>query len=172
MGQGVGGVKCFGQPGLLASISCRKGMIGTLASFVVDTGYPFSKALAMTQPATHSEQIEMPPTIAVPITRSADGTLRVTGTRIPIDRIVHAYLQGQTAEQFCQDFPSVSFADVHAVIAYYLQNRDLIDGYLRRREHEASELRKTIEQELPLNGLRERLLKHREDLKARSEALR
>ncbi|HEU5318747.1 MAG TPA: DUF433 domain-containing protein [Chloroflexota bacterium] len=119
-----------------------------------------------------SAEVELPMTLAVPLTRAEDGALRVTGTRIPIDRIVHAFLHGQTAEQFCQDFPTVTLSDVHAVIAYYLQNRDLVDEYLRLREHEAATLRERIEGDFPVEELRERLVKRRAELKAHSDALR
>ena len=121
---------------------------------------------------TRSEQMNLPLTMTVPLTRIEDGTLRVSGTRIPIDRIVYAYQQGQTPEQICQDFPTVSFADVYAVIGYYLQHRELIDAYLRVREQEAAELRQEIERELPWDDLRERLVKRRDALKAQSEAVR
>jgi len=122
--------------------------------------------------AETAAQLKLPKTLTVPLTRVEDGTLRLTGTRVPIDRVVYAYLQGQTAEQFCQDFPSVRLADVHAVIAYYLQNRETVDRYLRLREREAEELRHKIERDFPVNALRERLSKQREELKAHSDALR
>ena len=126
----------------------------------------------MTQQATRPEHVEPPLTMTVSLTRTPDGTLRIAGTRIPIDRIIHAYLRGQTAEQFCQDFPSVSVADVHAVIAYYLQNRAVVDQYLRGREERADLLRREIERDTPLHDLRERLLRRREELQGASDALR
>ena len=47
-----------------------------------------------------SAQMELPIPEEIPLMRLPDGTLRVIGTRIPLERIVHAYWQGQTAEQF------------------------------------------------------------------------
>jgi uncharacterized protein (DUF433 family) len=125
-----------------------------------------------TQPEVRSAEIDLPLTMTVPLTRIEDGTLRVTGTRIPIDNIVHAYNQGETAEQFRESFPTVSVADFHAVVAYYLQHRELIDRYLHRRQQEADELRQTIEREHPWDDLREKLIKHREALGSKAESAR
>src|SRR5438552_16503163 len=125
-----------------------------------------------TQPQIGSAQIELPLTMSVPLTRLEDGTLRITGTRIPLDRIVHAYTQGETAERFREGFPTVSAADFHAVVAYYLQHRELIDTYLHLREREAGELRQKIEREYPWDDLREKMIKHREAMSAQAESAR
>lgn len=123
-------------------------------------------------PAPRSADMNVPLTMSVPLTRLEDGTLRVTGTRIPIDQIVRAYHEGETPEQFCQDFPTVSFADVYTVMGFYLQNRELIDEYLRRRRREADALREEIERYSPTTELRERLIRRREALRERAEAIR
>lgn len=54
------------------------------------------------------------------------------------------------------------------MIAYYLQNRDEVDEYLRRAEAEAREMRRTIEaRNADLVGVRERLLARLEEKKKR-----
>ena len=136
------------------------------------TGQPGQAAGQGTPWRMRSAEIDVPLTMTVPLTRIEDGTLRVTGTRIPIDRIVYAYHEGQTPEQFCQDFPTVSVADVYAVIGYYLQHRELIDTYLRLRERDADEIREAVERKYPTTELRERLVRQRDALGVRTESLR
>ena len=74
----------------------------------------------------------------VPLVADADGALRVAGTRVPLDIVVEAFLDGATAEEIAQRYPSVGLATVYAVVAYYLANRDEVDAYLTRRRAAAA----------------------------------
>ncbi len=56
----------------------------------------------------------------VPLRTDADGTVRVGGTRVTLDTIVGAYLDGATAEDIVDGFPTLELADVYAVLSYYL----------------------------------------------------
>jgi uncharacterized protein (DUF433 family) len=80
-----------------------------------------------------------------PLTDDGGGGLRVTGTRVSLDSILGAYNRRETPEGIAEDYPAVSLAQVYAVIAFYLRHREEVDGYLRRREAEAQELRRQIE---------------------------
>lgn len=54
-------------------------------------------------------------------------------------------------------------ADVYAVIAYYLNNRTIIDEYLKKRAEEAAKIRAEIEGKPEYKVFRERLLaRHQE----------
>ena len=53
----------------------------------------------------------------VPLTRWKDGSIRVVGSRVTMDVIVHNYKQGATAEQIQEDFPTLALRDVYGVIA-------------------------------------------------------
>ena len=63
----------------------------------------------------------------------------VAGSRVSLDSIVYAFLEGQTAESIAQSFPVLSLEQVYGVIAFYLANRTDVDGYLAkaRADYEA-----------------------------------
>jgi uncharacterized protein (DUF433 family) len=104
-----------------------------------------------------SSEVDLPLALDVPLTRLEDGTLRVRGTRVPIDTIVTAYWMGESPEQIHLDFSTVGVAEAYAVIAWYLQHREAVDVYLRLREREAEEIWRRIEAEYPTDDIRARL---------------
>jgi len=61
------------------------------------------------------------------------GNWRVTGSRVSIDSIIHAYQQGESPEQIAQNFPALSAEQVHGAIAFYLHHRDMMDRYLKEQ---------------------------------------
>ena len=56
---------------------------------------------------------------------------QVSGTRVSLDSLVYAFLDGQTAESIAQSFPVLTLEQVYGAIAYYLAHRPGIDEYLR-----------------------------------------
>jgi uncharacterized protein (DUF433 family) len=68
-----------------------------------------------------------------------EGAYYVRGTRVSLDSIVYAFLEGQTAESIAQAFPVVSLEQVYGAIAFYLAHREEIERYLevQRRDFEA-----------------------------------
>src|SRR4051812_21589826 len=95
----------------------------------------------------------------IPLTRIPDGTWRVTGTRIPLERVVESYKQGATPETIVDCFDTLQLADVYAVISYYLNHTEEVEAYLRESEAEAAEIRHQIEaRQPPRPGFREELL--------------
>ena len=100
-------------------------------------------------------------TIAVPLTTTEFGTIRVGRSRVSLDSVVYHYEQGATAERIAESFPSLDLADIYAVIAYYLANRESVEEYLRRQEADADALQQQIEsdpkQQTATKQLRERI---------------
>jgi uncharacterized protein (DUF433 family) len=86
------------------------------------------------------------------------GVLRITGTRVSLDSVLYSFNEGSTPGEIVQQYPTLELADVYAVIAYYLQNRAEIEGYLEKRRVEDEELQKEIEAKFPPHRIRERLL--------------
>ncbi|MEN3335505.1 MAG: hypothetical protein V7641_4870 [Blastocatellia bacterium] len=78
----------------------------------------------------------------IPIEIDNDGVMRVGGTRITLDTIVAAFNEGATAEEIVQQYSSLDLADVYSVIGYYLRQQQGVEDYLRRRQQQASEIRK------------------------------
>jgi len=86
------------------------------------------------------------------------GVVRLGATRVTLDTLVGSYRDGNTAEEIVQQYPSLSLADVHAAIAFYLTHRPEVDGYLLQRQEDASLTRRQVEQICDQRGVRERLL--------------
>ena len=63
-----------------------------------------------------------------------DGVYVVARTRVSLDSIVYAFLEGQSAEAIAQAFPVLSLEQVYGAITYYLAHREDVDDYLERRE--------------------------------------
>lgn len=89
--------------------------------------------------------------------RDAAGALRVGGTRITLDTVIHAFLDGATAEEIAQNYPLLQLADVYELLAFYLNNRSSVDQYLEERRSEAAAVRTDIEARPEMKSFRERL---------------
>ena len=77
------------------------------------------------------------------------GDLRVTGTRVLLERIVQAFEDGATPEGIIQSYDTLQLADVYAVLTWYLQHKLEVEDYLRKRAEEAAAIRRTIEAKQP-----------------------
>ena len=62
------------------------------------------------------------------------GVLRVTGTRVHVHYVLWQYMQGKTPEEIIGCYTTLTLADVYAVLAYYLQNREEMDEFYRKAE--------------------------------------
>jgi uncharacterized protein (DUF433 family) len=80
-----------------------------------------------------------------------DGAYWIAQTRISLDSIVIAFLQGWSPETIATEcFPSLTLEQVYGAIAYYLGHRAEIDTYLQQAEAEFAALRQaTREQDQP-----------------------
>ena len=98
---------------------------------------------------------------APPLKQWEDGSIRVGGTRLLLELVINAYDRGLSAEEIVHSFPSVTLADIHAVIAYYLKHKSDVESYLAEVEKQGAEIRKKIDESSPAGSLRERLLARR-----------
>jgi uncharacterized protein (DUF433 family) len=78
------------------------------------------------------------------------GAYRVGGTRISLESLVYAYLNGQTAEAIAQAFPLLTLEQVYGALAYYLAHRETIDAYLRQGSQEFERLRRAAKDADPM----------------------
>lgn len=97
----------------------------------------------------------------IPLTLDADGVVRVSGTRVTLATIIYAFLDGATAEEIAQQYPSLSLPDIYSVIGYYLNQSAEVNKYLQRREKFAAKVKKQNESRFDPNGVRDRLLARR-----------
>ncbi len=103
-------------------------------------------------------------TQTTPLFEEQDGTIRLTGSRIPLDTIAYEFNQGATAEQIQDSFPSLSLRSIYGAISFYLEHQAAVDDYLRRREQEAVKLRRKVESRPEMADFRERLRRRRAQL--------
>jgi uncharacterized protein (DUF433 family) len=66
-----------------------------------------------------------------------DGGYWVAGSRVSLDSIVLAFLQGLSPETIAGEcFPTLTLEQVYGVIAFYLAHRVEIDAYLKQADAE------------------------------------
>src|SRR5689334_9832527 len=94
---------------------------------------------------------------APPLCKLSDGAIRVRGTRVSLDTVIHAYDEGCTPEEIRDDYPTLQLTDIYAVIAFYLRHREAVLDYLEESRQRADEIRRKIETLCPPDGFRERL---------------
>jgi uncharacterized protein (DUF433 family) len=98
----------------------------------------------------------------VPICEEADGAIRVGSTRVLLELVLNAFEDGATPETIVQNYSSLRLSDVYAVISHYLNHRDEMSEYLRRREAKAEEVAgKILSTQRDLGEIRRRLLSSR-----------
>lgn len=97
----------------------------------------------------------------IPLKVDANGVIYVGGTRVTLDTVVAAFLEGATVEEIVQQYPSLDLADVYAVVGYFLRQRSEVEAYLRQRQKQAEDVRKQNEMRFDPHGVRERLLARR-----------
>ena len=66
-----------------------------------------------------------------PLKLNEDGVVLVGNIRVTLDTVVAAFLEGATAEEIVEQYPSLQLANIHSVIGYYLRQKNEVDAYLR-----------------------------------------
>ena len=64
------------------------------------------------------------------LTRNPYGEIRLTGHRIGLLHVVERYNEGYSPEAILCDYPALSLALIHKVIAFYLDHQLDVDGYV------------------------------------------
>jgi uncharacterized protein (DUF433 family) len=95
---------------------------------------------------------------AIPLRTDEGGVVRVGGTRVTLDSVISVFEEGATAEGILDEYPSLSLADVYAVITYYLRHKTDVDAYLEEQKRRAQVTRRQDEARYDRAEIRERLL--------------
>ena len=102
-------------------------------------------------------------TISIPLVVTEQGTIRIKGSRVSLDSIVHHFKLGATAEQIVQSFPSLSLGEVYSSIAYYLTHCPEMETYLEQQKVAADNLQDQLESnpayQAGIGELRSRILR-------------
>lgn len=97
----------------------------------------------------------------IPLSCDSVGTYRVGSTRVSLDIVVEAFVEGATAEEIVQQYPVLKLSDVYYVLGYYLQHQQEVDEYRMQRQIHAQEIREENEARFDPVGVRARLLARR-----------
>jgi uncharacterized protein (DUF433 family) len=81
-----------------------------------------------------------------PIETDSYGVVRVAKTRVTLDTVVTAFLEGCTPEEIAEQYPSLQLSDIYLVIGYYLRHRDEVHTYLAERQRQSALIQQEIEQ--------------------------
>jgi uncharacterized protein (DUF433 family) len=97
----------------------------------------------------------------VPLRLDSSGTYRVGPTRVTLHTVVGSFNEGHSAEQIVLQYPTLSLADVYAVISYYLQHKVEVDAHLAECDREADIDQRRSQANANLPELRAKLLARR-----------
>lgn len=92
----------------------------------------------------------------------AGGEVRLTGHRILLPHVVRAYRDGYSPEMLWEQFPTLSLAHIHKVIAFYLENQAVIEEYMTKRDAEIDKQAAAHPPRFTLAELRARLAAKRQ----------
>lgn len=73
-------------------------------------------------------------TMTAPLTQWEDGSIRITGSRVPIESILYHFKLGSVPEQIVYMFEGLRLADIYGVIAYYLSHQEAVEAYLQEQQ--------------------------------------
>ncbi|MEY2857049.1 MAG: hypothetical protein RLZZ74_1361 [Cyanobacteriota bacterium] len=93
-----------------------------------------------------------------PIETDSHDVVRVAKTRVTLDTVVTAFLEGCTPEEIGEQYPSLQLPDKYLVIGYYLRHQDQVHAYLTERQRQVKVIRQEAEQRCSPIGIRDRLL--------------
>jgi uncharacterized protein (DUF433 family) len=79
-----------------------------------------------------------------------DGEIRVKGHRISLPDIICFYNEGYSAERLALEYPTLSLATIHKVIAFYLENRKECDRYAKKHERDAERYLRSLPNYKPI----------------------
>ncbi len=99
------------------------------------------------------------------------GVPRIVGTRVHLHYVLWRYTIGETPEEIVDQYPTLELADVYAVIAYYLRNKEEMDEFLREAEEAEARAYAEMEANNPDPGFWDRLrARYEEQQKAKQRA--
>ena len=73
----------------------------------------------------------------------------IAGTRVSLDSIVYAFLEGMSPESILHCFPVLNLEQIYGAITFYLGHRAEIDDYLEKAKAEFAALQETTRQANP-----------------------
>ncbi len=97
------------------------------------------------------------PTVPNPLRADAAGVIRIGASRVMLERVVHAFDAGASAEEIVATYPTLELGDVYATITFILKNRSEVDAYMAASAAEAERSHREREERYPTAELRRRI---------------
>ena len=94
-----------------------------------------------------------------------DAGYYIQGSRVSLDSIVYAFLDGASPESILQSFPSLSLEQIYGTITFYLAHREEVEAYLDQTAKLWESARQ--HQDTPSAQLQERLARARQEMLSR-----
>jgi uncharacterized protein (DUF433 family) len=85
------------------------------------------------------------------------GEIMVTGHRIGLFHIVVHHNEGESVEQLHERYPTLSMSLIEDVLAFYRDNRQEVDEYVRRQQAAIDQLIATTPRKVNWDELQQRL---------------
>jgi uncharacterized protein (DUF433 family) len=77
----------------------------------------------------------------------SDTVIRLKGTRIDLEHIIHPYKRGETISQLLKSYPSVNAEQLFATLLYYHTHKEEVEAYLQRVQEFADAFARELEVE-------------------------
>jgi uncharacterized protein (DUF433 family) len=78
-----------------------------------------------------------------------EGGYFIKGSRVSLDSVVCAFLRGESPEGIAESFPALGLEQIFGALAFYMANRESVDGYLSEGRREFETLRQRSRQDNP-----------------------
>lgn len=96
--------------------------------------------------------------VTVPLETNSQGVVRVAGTRVSLNSIIHAYNEGATAEEIVLRFPTCTIDKIYTILSWPLNHPQEVADYLVTQSQQKQQLAAEIKRTYPSANLRDRLL--------------
>ena len=92
-----------------------------------------------------------------PAKRDKYGVLRVGNSRVSLDGVVRMFNAGADVSEIQYAFDTLTLAEVHGAISFYLHNKALVDAYLVEQEKQEDGVRERIERMFPSDEIAKKI---------------
>ena len=95
-----------------------------------------------------------------------DGSVRIDGTRLKLERVIVAHRDGYSAEEIGEDFGPTPVHVIYSVLAYYYRHQAEVDAYLDYWLAREVDAVREIHRRWPADGLKTRLEQRLKEMRA------
>ena len=102
-----------------------------------------------------------------PFRQDENGAIRVGNTRVLLELVIRAFLDGAAPESIVQQYSTLTLSDTYSAIAYYLRHQETVQTYLQQLEQQAETIKQKLQDfQSDMSLLRSRLLARQDNREA------